>query len=569
MPNLSTFSMINEKVNKYKDDFALENVGTAFAWLCLEIILDLSADEIEETLTDGPHDGGIDAIYISGKDVHIFSFKYTSTFEHTRNHFPENDLDKLLITMDRVYGKSLTKVDVNDALWEKGNENWDLFNEGPLNFKCYICSNKEKPTEHAQRKFHNHLDRYRFVDYHYLDQEDLATKLLERKFKKVNGTIRFVEKQYFDRSDGSLRGIVATVAATDVIKLVEDPNNPSNINEDVFNDNARIYLKLQNKINTSIHDTALSDENFEFWYLNNGITITCDECSYIPNSRTPTVTLKNMQIVNGGQTTHALFDAYLEDPEKIDNVLLLVRICQTTDYRISEKISETTNRQTPVVSRDLHANDRIQKQLEEELRMLNYFYERKKNQYANEQKSQRLDSELLAQLYLTYYLDMPSEAKNSKVVVFGNKYDDIFNEEITASKMLLPYRIYLPLEERKKEIQRKKRNKTPINEEDAFLSRATFHILNAVKIVAEKEFIDLSRTDGIAEATQKALKYIEDVIKVEEGKRGKLYTHDKFFKEIPTNKLIREHILKQYRSEQAVLERAEMLSLFGTENRES
>jgi hypothetical protein len=555
VPNLSAFSMIKEKVNKYKDDYSLEHAGAAFAWLCLEIILDLSADEIEESLTDGPHDGGIDAICILGRDVNIFSFKYATTFEHTRNNFPETDIDKLLVTMDRIYGKSLIKGDVNDALWEKVCEIWELFNTaGPLNFKYYICSNKEKPTPHVQRKFESNLNRYRFVDYHYVDQEGLASKILEKKFRKVDGQIRFIEKQYFERSDGLLRGVVATIAATDLIKLVEDSNKPETINEDAFNDNARIYLKLQNnKINKSIYETALSDENFEFWYLNNGITIICEECSYIPNSRSPVATLKNLQIVNGGQTTHALFEAYLKDSERLDNVLLIVRICQTRDYRISEKISETTNRQTPVVSRDLHANDRIQKQLEEEFRTLNYFYERKKNQYADKPKSQRLDSELMGQLYLAYYLDMPSEAKNSKILVFGSKYDDIFNEEeITASRVLLPYRIYLPLIQEKNEIQKKKRNRAPINERDAFLSRATFHILNSVKLIAEKEGIDLSHSEGIVQATQKALKYIEEVIAKEEHRRGSTYTHDKFFKETQTNKIIRDHILLHYPKENDV-----------------
>jgi len=541
--------MIKEKVTKYKDDYSLEKVGTAFAWLCLEIILDLNADEIEDCLTDGPQDGGIDAVYTSGRDVNVFSFKYATTFEHTRNNFPENDLDKLLVTMERIYSKSLTKDDVNDVLWEKVCEIWERFEEGPLNFKYYICSNKEKPTPSAQRKFQNNLDRFRFVEYHYFDQEDLASKILEKKFRKVNGQIRFVEKQYFDRSDGPLRGVVATVAATDIITLVEDHDNPGKLNEDAFNDNARIYLKLENKINTSIYETALSDENFEFWYLNNGITIICEECLYTPNYRTPTVTLKNLQIVNGGQTTHALFEAFLKDPEKIDNILLLVRICQTTDYHISEKISETTNRQTPVVTRDLHANDRIQKQLEEEFRTLNFYYERKKNQYADKPKSQRLDSEIMGQLYLAYYIDMPSEAKNSKVLVFGSKYDDIFNENTTASMMLLPYRIYLPLEAQKKEIQKKKRNRTPINERDAFISRATFHILYSVKLIAEKEGIELNSTESIVQATQKALKYIEEVIAKEARSRGSTYTHDKFFKETQTNKIIRDHILKKYPKE--------------------
>ena len=153
----------------------------------------------------------------------------------------------------------------------------------------------------------------------------------------------------------------------------------------------------------------------------------------------------------------------------------------------------------------------------------------------------------MGQLYFAYYLNMPSEAKNSKTLVFGSKYDDIFNEEeITASKMLEPYRIYLPLIEKKNEIQKKKRNREPVNEKDAFISRATFHILSSVKLIAEKEGIDLNSSAGIAYATQIALKYIEEVIAKEEKARGSTYTHDKFFKQIETNKLIRDQILVHY-----------------------
>src|SRR5260370_13493417 len=413
MADLSSFSVINAKVNKYKDDFSLENVGVAFDWVALEVILKLNDDEIEDAITDGFMDGGIDAIHIADRDIHVFTFKYATTFEKSKRNFPDADLDNLLVTMDRIYGKSLTKSDVNEALWEKVCAIWELFetdplNQGPLNFKYYICSNKEKPVAHAQKKFETYLDRYRHVDYIYIDQEELASKLIENKYKKVDGSITFIQKEYFQRSDGPLQGIVATIAASDLIKLVEDPKNPVRINEDAFNDNARIYFKLKNQINKNIFDTALSDENYEFWYLNNGITIICDECNYTPNQRSPKVLLKNFQIVNGGQTTHSLFEAYQEDMAKIDDVLVLVRICQTKNRRISEKISETTNSQTPVHSRDLRSNERIQKYLEDEFRTMGYYYERKKDQYVKEPRSKHLDNELLGKLYLAYYLNIPS-----------------------------------------------------------------------------------------------------------------------------------------------------------------
>lgn len=198
----------------------------------------------------------------------------------------------------------------------------------------------------------------------------------------------------------------------------------------------------------------------------------------------------------------------------------------------------------------MHSNDRIQKQLEDQFRSLGYFYERKKNQYQSENKQKRLDNELLAQIYLAYYLDMASEAKNQKQIVFSDKYDDIFDEnEITAKKMFKPYKVYLPLEKMKKEIQKKKRKREEVNEREAFISRATFHLLNVVKMIEEFEKIDFENDRIIDTCIQKAIQYVNEVIEAESKKRGDLYTHDKFFKEIATNKIIKNHVAKKYKAE--------------------
>jgi hypothetical protein len=253
--------------------------------------------------------------------------------------------------------------------------------------------------------------------------------------------------------------------------------------------------------------------------------------------------------VNGGQTTHALFEAYQKDSEKLKDVLVLVRICETKkDYKIGERISETTNSQTPIRTRDLHANDRIQKKIEEQFSTSGYFYERKKNQYNEHPKPLRLDNELLGQIYLAYYLDMPSEAKNQKQIIFGDKYDEIFDEKvITAQRMLKPYLIYLPLEKMKRSIQRKKRKKIPVNEKEAFISRSTFHLLNVIKLIEDKEKLDFNIKSRVTYASKKAIKFVGQIVKMEPKKRKELYTHDKFFKEVATNRIIREFVSRQYK----------------------
>jgi hypothetical protein len=155
----------------------------------------------------------------------------------------------------------------------------------------------------------------------------------------------------------------------------------------------------------------------------------------------------------------------------------------------------------------------------------------------------RLDGELLGQIYLAYYLDKPSEAKNTKSLVYGDDYEKIFNEAITtARRMLLPYKIYLPINEMKVDIQRKKRRKEKISETSAFVSRATFHILNSVKYIGEHFSLDFEKDDNIEKAIKLAIKFIREVTTKEKRKRKDLYTHDKFFKEIPTDAIVREHV---------------------------
>ncbi|MDX1961011.1 MAG: AIPR family protein [Leptospiraceae bacterium] len=548
--NLSIFSTLHEKVKKYKQIYDLESDSIAYEWLVLETILHLNQEEIEEAITDGSMDGGIDSIYIKDKNVYFFSFKYANSFEQTNKNFPENDLNSLLGTVHSIYSKNTEENQVNEALWEKINEIWEQFNTlGALTFKFYICSNKIPPIEHARKKFETALSQYKFVEFYYLTPEELVNKIIEKKYKSVNGKFNFVDKQYFERSDGNVRGIVGTISGLDLINLIADQENPQKIQEDVFNDNIRLY-QPENDINKKIIKTALSDDNYQFWYLNNGITIVCDECIFTPNSRSPLVELKNFQIVNGGQTSHALFEAFLQEKEKIDNILLLVRICESKHgNKISEKISESTNSQTPVKSRDLRSNDDVQRRLEEEFRDLGYFYESKENKYIDEDKSRRLNNELLAQLYLSFYLSLPSEAKNNKSVIFGERYREIFNEnEITASKMLLPYLLWLPLQDVKKDIQRKKRKKETVNEEDSFVSRATFHIVYMCRVISEKKGYDLNNENDQKRALKEAKEILKQIVLQEMVKRKKLYTHDKFFKEMETQRIIHNYLENLFRS---------------------
>ena len=561
MSDLPSFSVINEKVKKVQDQEKIDEIGLAFEIFCLRTLFGLNDDEISEAITDGSMDGEVDAIYIINRDVNIITFKYTDNFEISKRNYPERELDQFILTVDSIIGGNLDKNTVNSAVWEKYEEIKHLHTSGRVVIKVYVISNKEYPITHAKQKLINIMQKYRIEEPIFYNQEDIVGIILDKKTEKVDGQIQFIDRQYFEKSNGNIQTLIGAISARDLVDLILDKENSQRINEQVFNENVRVY-KENHRVNKAIINTAIGEANYQFFYLNNGITILCDHIDYSPNTRSPRVEIDNFQIINGGQTSHSLFEVYLSEPEKLDTIELLIRICKADhEDPISQKISETTNNQIPIGNRDLHSNDLIQKKLQEEFLELGYYYECKPNQYSDYSKEKIINNEMLGQLFMAYHLDMASEAKNNKVKVFSDLYDQIFDENvICASELLRLFNLYQPLLDWKRNIQRKKRQKEQVDKKEDFISRSTFHILNGTKFLFNNEIKNI-RDQNISEQEkqiqinemfsikkdeiiQKSINMVYEVVKIEITKRGESYSHDKFFKETSTNDIIRNHFLK-------------------------
>ena len=156
-----------------------------------------------------------------------------------------------------------------------------------------------------------------------------------------------------------------------------------------------------------------------------------------------------MQIVNGGQTSHALFEAYHQDPGKLDDVLVIVRIIETKSTKLSHSIAETTNSQTPIKGRDLRSNDAVQKKLEEAFAGMGLFYERKTGQYEDKERRLRVDALTAGQAHLSFGLGLPEVAKKDRGRIFGDLYETVFTDEITAYELFVAYRVLESVEREK------------------------------------------------------------------------------------------------------------------------
>jgi hypothetical protein len=214
----------------------------------------------------------------------------------------------------------------------------------------------------------------------------------------------------------------------------------------IFDSNIRRFLGSRGAVNADIKQTCTDlSASFQFWFLNNGITIVCDNFDAVPDPDNPHVKIKNMQIVNGCQTAKTLALSAQEGKLAKDSRVLL-RIYETTDSELVDKIVLTTNNQNKITSRDLRANDPKQIDMQKGFARYEYFYERKLRQYDNMPDidiKRIMVNETVARSYLSIVLKVPSDASRRKYKVWGELYDKIFHGKYGVESYILATKIYL------------------------------------------------------------------------------------------------------------------------------
>ena len=159
--------------------------------------------------------------------------------------------------------------------------------------------------------------------------------------------------------------------------------------------NVRTFLQFKGKVNRGIRETLHGEPN-RFFAYNNGLTATADEVEFNA-SGDRIVTIKNLQIVNGGQTTASIYTAFAKDDAEIDQISVQMKLVVTSGPQFEElvsKISRFANSQNKIKDTDLASNKRFMLRIESlsrkltanpggSLRGTRWFFERTRGQYLN------------------------------------------------------------------------------------------------------------------------------------------------------------------------------------------
>ncbi|KJZ17652.1 AIPR family protein [Loktanella sp. S4079] len=538
MANKFDWNALDHKIVSTLSDHDELDRTKALTAVAVSEILEIDLEEAIDAITDGGNDRGVDAMHIDDRDakneIHVFQTKCVREFEKSKNNFPSSEIDKLTSFITDLTGHDTDALDgTNELLRSKVSDALSVLNETNASITVHFVGNTAPLIEAEMKRVQTAFSRYKAIDFRMHDLDALSDFFLQKRAPSLVREITTIDTNFFDRTDQNLRGVVCTVAALDIVDAIQSEDDPNTVEAGIFDQNVRVYLKRRNRINRRIIESALSEENHMFWYQNNGITMTCDKVEIGPSRRSPKIKLTNVQIVNGGQTSNCLFEAAKEDRSKVEDVLLLVRIIETSSEEVKLSIAETTNSQTPINVRDLRSNDRQQRQLEEAFADLDHYYERKAGQHADRPVAKRIDALAAGQAYLALGIGLPETAKKDRGRVFGDLYDTVFTEDLTAPKLLTSFRLAKLLADKKKEVRRKIRDNTPLVGGEMSIIDGSFHALFAIRQICNRDGIDLWDYDMSSDRVDEAIELISSLYD-EERKRDESFSSNRYFKDART-----------------------------------
>lgn len=240
--------------------------------------------------------------------------------------------------------------------------------------KVSVDLNIEARITRAKKRL-NDLNIFNQIDFILWGSDEIQKCYRETK-NFLSREITFTNRIAYPETSKVKEAYLGLLPATEFLKLISNDDNE--IQKSIFFDNVRDWQGL-NAVNSAIIST-LNDplKNDKFSMFNNGITIIAKRIIPVGNK----LTVENYQIVNGCQTSHAIFEA-----RKALNpsVLVPLKLIVTESDDIISQIIKTTNHQTVVKEDQLFALGEFHKKIESYFlaKELEYrlYYERRLGQY--------------------------------------------------------------------------------------------------------------------------------------------------------------------------------------------
>jgi AIPR protein len=388
------------------------SAGAAFEIFASELILrpyGVVHDDIKAGIVGGGQDGGIDSVYVFFDDnlidedsevvdssskpsdlsqdrpleLWIIQTKESQNFTETSIDLLENSIRRLLNlsqplgSLEVLYNEVLlSRIGLFRAAWDK------LITRRPrISVNVVYATPGDRQSVNPQVEAKVGALRQLIVSA-VPDSSPVTVELMGARelLSRYNERPSYALRMEYQESVTSGNSHVALVKLKDYYDLIVDGGG--RLRRHLFEWNVRDY-QGNVEVNKGIRDSLKSSDSPEFWWLNNGVTILCSDAT----SAGKAYSLSNIQIVNGLQTSHEIYEVLKkEQAPEAKNKMLLVRIIVTGDVATRDQVIRATNRQTAVTDASLRATDEVQRQIENYFLTEGWYYDRRKNFYKNDGK---------------------------------------------------------------------------------------------------------------------------------------------------------------------------------------
>ncbi len=434
-------------LNAGRDETRLKSA--AYVLLVTKQLLAMNEADALDCLVEGGNDFGVDAIHVGPVQdaefmVTLVQGKYSSKLDVEAN-FPRSGIEKLIQAVGVLFDPS-KKVELNPRLNARVEEIRSLISDGNIpQVKAIACNNGIGWDNEADQLIKQAFGPIGQVAFGHIGADQLV-KLLQSN-KPVNGSLSLYGKAMVESFDFR-RVLVGRVPVAELARVFEEAGDR------LLERNIRRYLGLHgNRVNQAIHETLLDkDQQANFYFYNNGITITCTQFSYNAlQDESWQVKLNGMQVINGGQTCRTILHALKNNDMDTSRASVLVRIYELPDEerKLVQTITYATNSQNPVDLRDLRSDDAVQQKLEKSIEGLGFRYRRQRSQDSIGPKE--ITSAVAAEAILATWLRRPHQARFRRAKLFDEPlYSEIFPPDCNGAQVVLAVLIFRFAENRRK-----------------------------------------------------------------------------------------------------------------------
>lgn len=367
--DLSDVKNPDEKVNKF--------YSRSLAALAIVMQCGVEYDIAAQSITDGYHDLGIDAVYndTAQKKLILVQSKWR---KDGLGSISQEEASTFTEGVARVINFDLTGC--NAKLSAKQSEITDALRDMNYQIEIVYChTGNQGMNEYASRALNSLLNQV---------NEDDSTELLTFTEIKLQDIYEYLANGQINESivlndvlisnwgsvDAPFKAYYGTIQVSAVGEWYNQYGNQ------LFAKNIR-YYKGSTEVNQGIKE-VLKTQPEKFFYYNNGIKLLCKKITkklpYSTGNNVGLFALESVSLVNGAQTTGVIGAVCLENPELIESAKVFVQMIDLGDAENDQavQITKLSNTQNRIDSKDFVALDPQQDRLRMELNLagIQYLY---------------------------------------------------------------------------------------------------------------------------------------------------------------------------------------------------